>query len=390
MSWFRLFVGECRAIFTNPAIVLIVFVGVIFYSFLYPLPYSRRIPIEQRVVAVNLDGSQLSRQLERMVDATPQVRLVERAASLDAARRILLARHLAGILVIPEHFGRDLLLGRQPVLSLAGDATYFLVSGTVLEGMNAAARTMAAETRAGLLLRTGAPPSGIAAQLTAVRLNIRPVFNNGMGYVQYVIPAVFVLILHQTLVMAAGILTSSQTGSTGRDEGGYWRGYPAWRLLAGRYLVFGLIYAGLALYYFGPALAMYGIDRRAGIGALWALILPFLLAAIAFGILLGRLLARPERVTLVVLLSSMPLVFASGFIWPEAAIPSCINHVVQLVPAIPAIKAFTLLNQMGAGLAAIVPLLGQLWLLALGYGLLAWWQLGRGQAMPVADWPRRS
>jgi len=133
-----------------------------------------------------------------------------------------------------------------------------------------------------------------------------------------------------------------------------------------------------------------GIHRRAGIGALRALILPFLLAAIAVGILLGRLLVRPERVTLVVLLSSMPLVFASGFIWPEVAIPTAFNQVVQLVPAIPAIKAFIRLNQMGAGLAAIVPLLGQLWLLALGYGLLARWQLGRGQAMPVADRPRRS
>ncbi|MBB5349624.1 ABC transporter permease [Desulfoprunum benzoelyticum] len=382
MSWYRLLAGECRAILTNPAIVLIVFIGVLFYSVLYPLPYLREIPSEQPVVAVNLDGSQLSRRLERFIDATPQVRLAARAASLDEARRLLLARHLAGILVIPEHFGRDLLLGRQPVLALAGDATYFLVSSTVLEGMNAAARTMAAEARAGQLLRAGVPPAGIGEQLTAVRLNVRPVFNAGMGYVQYVIPAVFVLILHQTLVMAAGILTAGQIGDRNGEAAGYWRRCPPWRLLLGRCLVFGLIYTGLALYYFGPALAMYGIARLAALEALWALIVPLLLAATAVGIVLGRLLAQPERVTLVVLLSSMPLVFASGFIWPETAIPDALNQAVQIVPAIPAIKAFILLNQMAADPAAILPLRGQLWLQALAYGLLAWWLLGRGQGLP--------
>ncbi len=383
MSWRQLIAAEGRAIFTHPAVLLIVFVGVVFYSFLYPLPYVRDVPIEQQVVVVNLDGSQLSRRLERMVDATPQVRLVDHADSLDEAGRMLLDRHLAGILVIPKHFHRDLLLGRRPVLSFAGDATYFLVSGTVIEGMNAAARTLAGEVRAGQLLKTGTPQAGLPERMTAVRLNVRPVFNSGMGYVQYVIPAVFVLILHQTLVMAAGILTAGQRGR--REEDGYWRRCPAWRLLAVRCLVFGLIYAGLVLYYFGPAFAMYGIDRLADIGELWALTVPFLLAAVTLGVCLGRLLARPEEVTLVVVLSSMPLVFASGFIWPESAIPPAIVHMVQIVPAVPAIKSFVLLNQMGAGLPAVLPLWGQLWLHCLVYGLLAWILLGRGKGDPSPD-----
>jgi ABC-2 type transport system permease protein len=62
--------------------MLTLFGGVFFYSFLYPQPYLHQLPREEAVVVVNEDGSQLSRQLEFMADATPQVKLVARAGSL--------------------------------------------------------------------------------------------------------------------------------------------------------------------------------------------------------------------------------------------------------------------------------------------------------------------
>ena len=376
MSWWRLLCCEWRAIFGHPAIVLTVFGGVIFYSFLYPLPYSRQTLREQAVVVVNLVGSALSRKLERMVDATPQVWLSHRADSLKEAEEKVLGQKLAGMLVIPEHFHRDLLLGRAPVLSYTGDASYFLVYSTVLEGMNAAGRTLAAEVKINRLLLAGKGAGATSLSQGVIRLNSRPVFNTAMGYVNYVVPAVFVLILHQTLLMGAGILSGEQTG--GARQQGYWQEVPAWRLLLVRVLIFSLIYCGLAMFYFGSSFSFYGIARLADLAELWLLILPFLLAAGFLGVCLGCILPRPELVTLVVLLSSMPLVFASGFVWPVSAIPAPVTFLVQIVPAIPAIQAFILLNQMGADFSQILPLYGQLWLHCLIYGGLAWWLLARG------------
>ena len=377
MSWWQLLRCECRAIFSHPALLLTVFGGVIFYSFLYPLPYTRQILREQAVVVVNLDGSQLSRRLERMVDATPQVRLSARAHSLQEAEGMMIERKFAGILVIPEHFYRDLLLGREPTLSFAGDASYFLVYSTVLEGMGGAGKTLAAEVKINRMLTTGRAASSATAQYTAIRLNARPVFNSALGYVNYVLPAVFVLILHQTLLMGTGILGGGQKVLAGGGVPGYWMEAAAWRLLLVRTLIFGLIYCLLVMYYFGFSFSLYGIARLADIPQLWLLVLPFLLAVTFLGICLGQILPRPELVTLVVLLSSMPLVFASGFVWPLSAIPAPVTALVQVIPAIPAIQAFILLNQMGADFGQILPLWGQLWLQCLVYGFLAWWLLRR-------------
>ena len=93
------------------------------------------------------------------------------------------------------------------------------------------------------------------------------------------------------------------------------------------------------------------------------------LAPVFFCFALGTLFPRREIATLIVLLSSMPIVFASGFIWPASAIPSPILTVLQLIPAI---KAFVLLNQMGAELQQIRPFVTHLSLLSMFYGIIAY------------------
>ncbi len=377
MNWWDICKKEWQAVFSDQAIMLTVFGGVLLYSFLYPLPYAKQIPRDQQVVVVNLDGSQLSRRLERMVDATPQVQLSGRAYSLEEAQNIFIDRKMGGILVIPEHFYRDLLRGNTPTLSFAGDASYFLVYGTVLEGLAASGQTLNAEVKISRMLMSGQVKALAEEQYSAVKLNIHPVFNPTMGYVNYVIPAVFILILHQTLLMGAGILGGGQNEQRLLEGRGYWLEVAPWKLLLVRTALFVVIYWLLCMYYFGFSFAFYNIPQLADFSELNLIILPFLLAATFLGISLGLLLRRRELATLLVLLSSMPLIFASGFIWPVSAIPAQLTALMQFIPVIPAIKAFIGLNQMGAEFSEILPLWRQLWLCTALYGCLAWWLLRR-------------
>jgi ABC-2 type transport system permease protein len=72
-----------------------------------------------------------------------------------------------------------------------------------------------------------------------------------------------------------------------------------------------------------------------------------------------------------VLLSSLPLVFASGFIWPSSAIPVQVLGLFQFIPAFSAIGAFVQLNQMGASFQQILPLVTRLLLLTVLYGIIS-------------------
>lgn len=371
MSWWDICKKELVAIFKNPAILLTVFGGVVFYSFLYPLPYAQQVPRELKVVVVNLDNSQMSRSLERMVDASPQVQLSGRAHSLAEAQRMFVEDSLAGIMLIPENFYRDLLQNKRPTLSFAGDASYFLVYGTVLEGMAGAGQTLAAQVKVTRMVMSGQSMALASEQYSAIKLNIFSAFNETLGYVNYVIPAIFILILHQTLLMGAGILGGGQNEDLVAGKGDdYWLRAAAWKVLLIRVSLFVGIYWLLCIYYFGFTFSFYGIPHLADFSQLNLLILPFLLSTTFLGIVLGFILPRRELATLLVLLSSMPLVFGSGFVWPVSAIPEGLSWALQCVPVIPAMNAFLRLNQMGAEFVDIMVYWKQLWYCAGGYGLL--------------------
>ncbi|WED23213.1 ABC transporter permease [Vibrio sp. JC009] len=359
MSLVKLVANELKSIFSNPVILLTIFAGVIFYSLLYPLPYSHQTPREQEVTVVNLDNSQVSRQLERMVDATPQVKIVNRSYSIEEAKDRFLNGEVKGIFVIPRHFYKDLLLGRAPTVSYAGDASFFLVYGTIVEGLATATGTLSAQARVSRLVMEGEPISAASKHYNPVSSNLKPTFNPTVGYVDYVVPAVFVLILQQTLIMGVGLL-----GGTQKYGLGYWRNISSLKLVLVRSLIFVAIYYVMSMYYMGMSFDFYNISRLAKPQDVLLLLAPFLLTSSLIGVTLGAILPRRELVTVVVLVSSMPLIFSAGFIWPVESLPVAMVYLSNLFPCTPAIQSFLMVNQMGAEMSEITPqiklMLGQL------------------------------
>jgi len=372
MKLINLVKQELKAIFSNSAILLTVFGGVVFYSFLYPLPYTTQTPQEQKITVVNLDHSLLSYRLERMADATPQVAVMSRSHSIEQAKQQIIQGKVSGMLVIPEHFYRDLLLGTSPTLSYAGDASYFLVYGTVVEGLASVGGTLAAKAKVTQLLIDGEPLALAAKQYTQVDINMKPTFNPTMGYVNYVVPAVFVLILQQTLIMGVGLL-----GGTQKSEKGYWFNYDSLTIIAVRSTIFFVIYWLLTLYYFGFSFNFYDINVLASWADLATLLVPFLLSSCFIGVTLGAVLPRRELVTFVVLVSSMPLVFSTGFVWPIESVPPLMVLLSDLIPSTPAIQAFLSVNQMGASLLQVNKQFMLLWLQAGIWGAIAYFTYTR-------------
>ncbi|UTZ21664.1 ABC transporter permease [Vibrio campbellii] len=377
MTLWQLIKTELRSMMTNPVVVLTVFGGVVFYSFLYPLPYAQQTPREQPIAIVNLDGSQTSLKLERMVDATPQVKVVTRLHTIADAKQAFLNREVTGFLVIPEHFYKDLMLGSSPTLAYAADASYFLVYGTVLEGLATAGGTLGAEVKVSKMVIDGVPLSMASHDYSAIKLNMKPTFNPTMGYIEYVVPAVFVLILQQTLIMAIGLQTGTQ-----RHGRGYWSQVPTGALLFARTLVFVAIYYLLSAYYFGFSFERLNVNHIANARELLTLLLPFLLGCCGLGMWLGYLLPRRELVTLVVLVSSMPLIFLAGFIWPVESIPAPLLWFADLSPSTWAIKGFLALNQMGATWQQVAKHWTALWVLTVLWGGVAYW-IAKRNTKPV-------
>lgn len=358
MNFWHLVLTELREIIHDKAVAATLFGGVLFYSVLYPLPYKHQVPTEQQLIVVDLDQSSLSRQLIRHSDASAKIEVIGQVGSVTEAKRFIENGQAHGLLVIPEGFRRDLMLGKGVTLSYGGDASYFLIYSAVVEGLVNAGMDASKQVQLIGMLAQGRNPKQIEQELNSIHLNSVPAYNPTLGYTSYVVPGLFLLILHQTLMIGAGILGAGQW-----RKKSHWLQVSPLQLVCGRILAFMCIYIPFASYYVGYCYHWYDVSTLASSGhvALW--LLPFLLATAAAGVALSTLFTRRDLPTQVMLLASMPILFVTGFVWPAALIPEPLALGSQFIPAVPGIMGMLELNQMGASWASVMPKWLQLWAL---------------------------
>ena len=368
MSFLQLIITELKAILADKTIVLTVFGGVLFYSILYPLPYLNQVPTDQQLVVVDHDNSSLSRQLIRHADASAKIKVIAKVGSIDEAKSWIETGRAHGLLVIPADFRRDLILGRGVTLSYGGDASYFLIYSAVAEGLIAAGLDAGKNIQRLGLLAQGSGAQAADKNLDVVKLNSIPAFNPSLGYTPYIVPGLFLLILHQTLLIGTSILGASQW-----QQAGYWQQVTPLKLICGRMAAFMVIYSLLTSFYVGYCYYWYDVSLQASFSQVALLLLPFLLATTAAGIAFSSLFTRRDLPTQVLLLISMPILFVSGFVWPTALIPESVVAMSQIFPAVPGIMAMLELNQMGASWQSIMPQWLQLWAMVAIYFSFAYW-----------------
>jgi ABC-2 type transport system permease protein len=349
----------------RPAFSVLV-LGVAFYAFFYPQPYLSEALRDVPIAVVDRDGTQSSRDFARRVDATPDVAITETLPDLASAERAVYARRVSGILVIPQYFERELLHGRSSPIALYADASYFLIYQRVAGGVAAVARAAGAELETARLVSIGVDPAVAAAASDPMPLTAVPLFNPAGGYATYLLPAAFVLILQQTLLMGVGLLGAMSDTDCAARRG---RERPA-------AIVLGKLLAYLALHAVIPTYLivlphLYGVPRLGGILPILILAIPFVLSVAGLGLVVAGVFRRPIRVQLILAAAGLPLFMVSGFSWPSEAIPPAIRLFSYLVPSTSAIDGFVKLSQLGAPLAAVKSELLTLTALAIFYNVVA-------------------
>ena len=352
---------ELRAAFTDGQVRSILLVSLIIYAVIYPLPYRAELLRDVPVVLVDQDRTTTSADLVRRIDASEAVSISGDARDMAQAVRLVQERAAYGVLLIPEGFERNLLRGRQSPVAVYADASYFLMYQRVMQGAAVPIRQMGAEVEAGRLMATGAALGVARAQVSPADQVEVALFNPAAGYATYVLPAAFVLILQQTILMGLALTATRRQRRTD---------HPVW-LILGRMAAWVAIYAVLLPIYLIVLPAMYGLPNLGHTGDILAIGLPFVLATGLLAQCVAALLRSAEVVQIVLLALGLPFFFLSGFAWPVEAIPPVLNAMAQLVPSTPAIDGLVRVSQMGARLPDVAMNLWHLWALTAGLGVVA-------------------
>ena len=349
-----------RVLRTRGAFILFVMAPLI-YGVYYPQPYLNQILRKIPIVVVDNDLSDLSRNIVQTLDASGAVKVVARAKTLADAHAVLDRGDAFAVVGIPPQTEHDVLKGTTVHLPVYADATYFFLFRTLSNGIAVAINTLSAELAAGGARTDGSFVKAARATSSPADVLLQPIFNPVGGYASYVVPAAFVLILQQTLLIGASLLTII---ALAEGAGG------AFSSVLGRGVAHLTIYLPALALYFIVLPRFYGFSTLGQPVQLFALASVFGLATSFMGQAAGAWFTRPETPTLVFLATSLPQFFLAGFSWPREAIPREVA-VGYIFPSNFAIDGMVRIDQLGASLWEVVRDWRGLSALAIIYFMLA-------------------
>lgn len=362
------FAAEWRRVLADRGVFSLFVLAPVFYAVFYPQPYLGQIVRNIPIAVVDQDNSELARGLTQTLEAHGDIRVALKATSYREAEDAIFDRRAFAILGIPPDTEKNVLTGVTARLPVYADSTYFILFNRSLQGILESVQAYATDA-----LTRGARPNSAGVQAASrlvqpVELIQVPLFNPTDSYSSYVVPAAFVLILHQTLLMGAAMLG----GVAFEQGGGGVRGLRASSVrLLGQGLAHWTIYLPAMLLYFVIMPRIYGFSTLGSVWALAALSIPLILATSFLGQALGQVFRHRETAVLLVLASSLPQFFLVGVSWPAEALPGALRQLRELLPSVNAIDGMVRINQMGASLAEIWPDWERLWILTLLYFAVA-------------------
>lgn len=339
--------GTLKAVAQDKGVLLLLVLAPVVYGFFYPWPYRTQVVTGVPVAVVDLDHSGLSRQITRFARASPalDVRLV--TGDERAAQQALWRGEIEGYAVLPADLKRDVVRGSAAVVTVEANGSYALLNKAVLYGFAQVVGTVSAGVEIRKLQASG--QSALQAQASRSPINTQMValFNPTEGYGSYVVPAVALLIIQQTLLMGVGLLVGlwAETGQH-RANAAIW---------LGRILGFSTVGYLSGLLYFGWIFWVQDFPRGANLGGALLLLAFYVPAICTLGALLGVWFGNRERALQVLLFTALPMAFVSGFSWPAEALPEFLKAARWVFPSTAGIQASLRLNQMGAPLRDVLP-----------------------------------
>ena len=199
--------AEWRRVLTTRSAFGLMILGPVLYGVLYPQPYLTQILRDVPIAVVDNDLNDLSLELIEALDASGSVKVSLRADTLEDARRALDRGKVFAIVGIAPNTERDVLKGNTVGLPVYIDATYLFLYKSAAAASPTPSRAWCRACAAGGARTDGSLAQAALAATLPADILLQPIFNPVGGYASYVVPAAFVLILQQTLLMGAALLT---------------------------------------------------------------------------------------------------------------------------------------------------------------------------------------
>lgn len=365
---------EMKSLVHDEGVAIFFIVVPIFYPLLYSWAYNNEVVEEVPVAVVDMSHSATSRQFTRQYDASPNVKVAYRCNDILEARDLMEKQVVHGFVVIPTDFDNCINRMEQAHISVFCDMSLMLTYKAIFSTATSVVQDMNADIQ--VAVSSMLQPDAVAPTARQETVQTHPLdfdevqlFNPTGGYGSFIIPAVLMLIIQQTLVLGIGL-----SAGTARENNRYKDLVPINRhytqistIIFGKSMCYFMVYIVIAAWLTLAVPKIFHFTSLFPPRDLLHLMLPYLLACIFFGMFVSCIVRYRENVMLFVVFASVPMLFLSGVSWPQSAIPSYWQGFSWLFPSTFGVRAFVRMNSMGATLADVREEYICLWLQMLAY-----------------------
>lgn len=361
---FYIWKQEFRQVFRDSGVLIFFFLVPLAYPLVYAFIYTNEVVRNVPAVVVDDSHTSLSREYIRKVDATPDIQIVSYCSDLQEAMQILKERDAYGVIYIPSDFSSSIQTGKQTQVSIYCDMSGLLYYKSMLLANTAVSLDMNQDIKIALSGNT----TNRQDEITAYPIEYEDVaiFNPTNGFAAFLIPAVLILIIQQTLLLGIGL-----SAGTAREKNKFKDLVPinrhyhgTLRIVMGKGLCYFMIYSVICIYVLVVVPKLFKLNQIGMPGDLLLFLLPYLLACIFFSMTASIAIRNRETCMLIFVFTSVLLLFISGISWPGAAIPPFWEYFSYIFPSTFGINGFVRINNMGATLNEVSMEYKALWLQA--------------------------
>lgn len=353
---------ELKAVFKDQGVLIFFLLVPLAYPLLYAFIYTGEVVREVPAAVVDMNKSTLSREFIRKVDATPDVKIQSHCADMEEAKLLLKESKVYGVIYIPESFSSDINKGIQTQVTLYCDMSGMLYYKAILTASTEVSLKMNKAIKAKRAGNTTNRQDEISA--TPITYEAVNLFNPQAGYASFLLPAVLILIIQQTLLLGVGLSAgTARENNRFRDLVPLSRQYQGTlRIVLGKSSAYFIIYAIVSAYILCVVPKIFSLVQIAQAGTLAAFILPYVLSCIFFAMTCSIFIHHREACMMIYVFTSVPLLFISGVSWPGSAIPEFWKVISWLFPSTFGINGYIAINSMGATLDQVLPEFRALWI----------------------------
>ena len=317
------------------------------YPLLISLTYYQSTVTTRSAVVLDLDNSEITRQLTFELNATQGLYIKKTVNSIDEGYQAVMDREADAFILFPDDFTTDLKTFKQGNLKVYVYATNMMNYASTMTAI----QTTVLDKNLDIAVDRIANPHGLTGEkakntLDPVKYEKYTMYSPALSYGEYICPVLFTLVFHQMgILMLAFSIGFHREKDKKFAQKKLWMVDYLWRLLY--YVPFFII--GMCVVYYGYCPLF---DWPHGNRLELIKVLLFMMAAnMPLAFILASL-CKDRYTAFQLLLATTLIIFSfSGYVWPTYSMPDWIYHISKFMVEPQVASAMRKISFKGATLA---------------------------------------